>query len=109
MLTDSQPRATTDIVRHDVGTGNDDPSELMEPAYDTPALLGVYRSAPYLHHGKAATLHDVLTNFNKQDQHGNTSNLTDVQIEDLIEFLKALPFEDPEPAAEAAGLKQVIR
>ncbi len=109
MLTDSRPRATTDIVRHDVGTGNDDASELMEPAYDTPALLGVYRSAPYLHHGKAATLHDVLTTFNKHDKHGNTSNLTDVQIDDLIEFLKALPFEDPEPAAEAAGLKQVKR
>lgn len=109
MCTDSQPRAIAEIVRHDVGTGNDDPTELMEPKYDTPTLLGVYRSAPYLHHGKAATLQDVLTTFNKHDQHGNTSNLTDSQIQDLVEFLKALPFEDPEPAANAAGLKQVKR
>ena len=35
--------------------------EKMGPKYDTPTLLGVYRTAPYLHHGKAKTLHDVLT------------------------------------------------
>jgi hypothetical protein len=64
---DSQPRPASEIVRHDVGTGQDDPSELMEPMYDTPTLLGIYRSAPYLHHGKAETLHDVLTTFNKHD------------------------------------------
>jgi DNA-binding beta-propeller fold protein YncE len=109
IFSDSQPRPASEIVRHDVGTGQDDPSELMEPMYDTPTLLGIYRSAPYLHHGKAETLHDVLTTFNKHDQHGTTSNLTDGQVADLVEFLKALPFEDPEPAAKAAGLKQVKR
>ena len=109
MLTDSQPRSMADIVLHDVGTGQDDPSELMEPKYDTPTLLGLYRSGPYLHHGKAASLKDVLTTFNLHDQHGTTSNLTDRQIQDLVEFLKALPFEDPEPSAKAAGLKQVMR
>ncbi len=49
---DSQPKTPSQIVRHDVGTGKDDPSEKMVPAYDTPTLLGLYRSAPYLHHGK---------------------------------------------------------
>lgn len=109
IFSDSQPSPSADIVRHDVGTGNDDPSELMEPKYDTPTLLGVYRSGPYLHHGKAETLVDVLTKFNPNDQHGTTSQLTTSQIDDLVEFLKALPFEDPEAAARAAGLKQVIR
>lgn len=107
--TDSQPREATEIVRHDVGTGRDDPSELMSPAYDTPTLLGIYRSAPYLHHGKAATLRDVLTTANQSDQHGVTSGLSETEIDDLVEFLKALPFEDPEPAAFAAGLKQVLK
>ena len=37
---------------HDVGTGNDDPTEKMGPSYDTPTLLGIYRTAPFLHHGK---------------------------------------------------------
>lgn len=109
MLTDSQPRAVSDLIRHDVGTGKDDPSELMEPKYDTPTLLGVYRSAPYLHHGKAATLKDVLTTSNPRDEHGVTSHLTASQLDDFVEFLRALPFEDPEPAAKAHGLKQVIK
>ena len=109
MLTDSQPRSVAEIVRHDVGTGKDDPSELMEPKYDTPTLLGLYRSAPYLHHGKAATLKDVLTTSNPGDKHGVTSHLTESQIEDMVQFLRALPFEDPESAARAAGLKQVIK
>jgi cytochrome c peroxidase len=80
---------------HDVGTGNDDPTEKMGPKYDTPTLLGVYRSAPYLHHGKARTLRDVLTTCNKEDRHGKTSHLKDAEIDDLVEFLKALPYEKP--------------
>lgn len=94
---------------HDVGTGNADPTELMGPKYDTPTLLGVYRSAPYLHHGKAETLKDVLTTYNPDDKHGTTSHLTGEQIDDLVEFLKALPYEDPVPAAKAAGLKKIER
>jgi cytochrome c peroxidase len=92
---------------HDVGTGHDDPTEKMEPKYDTPTLIGVYRTAPYLHHGKAATLEEVLTTRNAQDQHGKTSHLTREQISDLVEFLKALPYEDPLPAAQKAGLIKV--
>jgi cytochrome c peroxidase len=80
---------------HDVGTGGDDPSEKMGPKYDTPTLLGVYRSAPYLHHGKAKTLHDVLTTYNKEDRHGKTSHLTPAEIDDLVAFLKSLPYEKP--------------
>jgi YVTN family beta-propeller protein len=80
---------------HDVGTGGDDPSEKMGPRYDTPTLLGVYRSAPYLHHGKAKTLHDVLTTCNKDDRHGKTSHLSASQRDDLVEFLKSLPYEIP--------------
>ena len=101
---DSQPGA--DFKRHDVGTGKDDPSELMGTAYDTPTLLGVYRSAPYLHDGSATTLHDVLTTRNTNDQHGTTSQLSPTEIGDLVEFIKALPFEDPVPAAKASGLKK---
>jgi YVTN family beta-propeller protein len=80
---------------HDVGTGGDDPSEKMGPAYDTPTLLGVYRTPPYLHHGKAKTLRDVLTTWNKGDKHGKTSHLSPPQIDDLVEFLRALPYETP--------------
>jgi YVTN family beta-propeller protein len=80
---------------HDVGTGKDDPSEKMGTKYDTPTLLGIYRTAPYLHHGKAKTLHDVLTVCNKDDKHGKTSHLNKAQIDDLVEFLRSLPYEPP--------------
>ena len=80
---------------HDVGTGNDDPTEKMGPAYDTPTLLGIYRTAPYLHHGKAKTLLDVLITQNKGDKHGKTSHLAKAELDDLVQFLKSLPYETP--------------
>jgi len=79
---------------HDVGT-DDDPTEKIGPKYDTPTLLGVYHTAPYLHHGKAKTLRDVLTTCNKADKHGKTSHLRPSEIDDLVEFLKSLPYETP--------------
>ena len=102
---DSQPGEK--IIRHDVGTGKTDPGEKMGPAYDTPSLLGVYRTAPYLHHGMAKTLAEVFTTYNPGDRHGVTSHLSKAQVADLVEFLKALPYEDPVPAARKAGLKAV--
>jgi cytochrome c peroxidase len=80
---------------HDVGTGRDDPSERMGTKYDTPTLLGIYRMGPYLHDGKAKTLRDVLTTCNAEDKHGRTSHLKDAQIDDLVAFLKSLPYEPP--------------
>jgi YVTN family beta-propeller protein len=103
--TDSTPSRPFRL--HDVGTGGDDPSEKMGPQYDTPTLLGIYRTAPYLHHGKARTLEEVLTSNNRDDRHGKTSHLGAAQIADLVEFLKSLPYEDPEPAARAAGLTKI--
>ena len=75
----------------------------MEPAYDTPTLLGVYRTTPYLHHGKAPTLEDVLTKHNTDDRHGKTSHLSSEQTADLVVFLKSLPYENPVVAAKRAG------
>lgn len=80
---------------HDVGTSGNDASERMGPLYDTPTLLGLYRTAPYLHHGKAATLRDVLTTQNPKDQHGKTKHLSSAEIDDLVAFLEALPYETP--------------
>lgn len=106
---DSVPRTPQEIVRHNVGTGQSDPSEKMGPEYDTPTLLGVYRTAPYLHHGKAKSLEEVLTTYNPSDTHGKTSPLSQDQIKDLVEFIKSLPYEDVEHQAKSAGLKKVDR
>jgi hypothetical protein len=80
---------------HDVGTGRDDKSEKMGTRYDTPTLLGVYRTAPYLHDGKAKTLREVVTTCNKGDKHGKTSHLKSAEIDDLVEFVRSLPYEPP--------------
>lgn len=80
---------------HDVGTGEDDPTEKMGPKYDTPTLLGIYRNTAYLHHGKAKTLHEVLTAYNRHDKHGKTSHLSKQDLDDLVAFLLSLPYEYP--------------
>ena len=80
---------------HDVGTGREDKTERMGTKYDTPTLLGIYRAAPYLHVGSALTLRDVLTTQNKKDLHGKTSQLAKAEVDDLVMFLKSLPYETP--------------
>jgi DNA-binding beta-propeller fold protein YncE len=104
---DSQPQ--NKLLRHNVGTREHDPNEKMGPAFDTPTLLGVYRTAPYFHSGKAATLTDVLTTMNANDQHGKTSHLSAREISDLVSFLQALPFENIENASQKANLQKVVK
>jgi len=106
-FTDSRPVKPYRL--HDVGTGREDKSELMGTKYDTPTLLNLYRTAPYLHDGTAATLHDVLRTCNPKDEHGKTSHLSDSQVDDLVEFLKALPYVDPTVEAKQLGLTNVER
>ena len=77
----------TDMKMHDVGTGDGlDP----DGRYDTPTLKEVWRTAPYLHDGRAATLEDLVTKFNVKDHHGKTSNLTPEERTDLLEYVKSL-------------------
>ena len=85
-LCHSQP-LYTNMSKYDVGTRTerDDHKE-----FDTPTLIEVWRTAPYLHDGRAVTIKDVLTKFNKDDRHGHTSELTDKQIEELATFVLSL-------------------
>ncbi len=79
---------------HDVGTGGA-ATEKIGAKYDTPTLLGVYRVNSYLHDGRAKTLLDVLTTCNPGDKHGTTSHLKPADLDDLVAFLKSLPYETP--------------
>ncbi|MFO0851948.1 MAG: c-type cytochrome [Gemmataceae bacterium] len=79
---------------HDVGTGGG-ADEKIGPMYDTPTLLGAYRVHAYLHDGRAKTLAEVLTVHNKGDKHGTTSHLSAAQVDDLVSYLKSLPYEAP--------------
>jgi mono/diheme cytochrome c family protein len=77
----------TDLALHDVGTRGVFP---WEDRFDTPTLIELWRTAPYLHHGKAATLRDVFTRFNAGDRHGETSHLTAPELDALLEYLESL-------------------
>jgi cytochrome c peroxidase len=57
---------------------------------DTPTLVEMWRTSPYLHDGRAVSLEEVLTRHNLRDQHGRTSDLTEQQLGDLIQFLLSL-------------------
>jgi YVTN family beta-propeller protein len=83
------PPVYTDFKVHDVGTASG-PAEVLGSEIDTPTLLSLSRSAPYIHDGSAETLKDVLTSSNPSDQHGVTSHLSNDQIEALIAYMLAL-------------------
>jgi YVTN family beta-propeller protein len=85
------PPVYTDQQQHDVGTAT--PDERIGPAYDTPSLRALYDSAPYFHDGSAATLRDALTRPSPGSEHDVSNLLTNAEIQDLITFLMALPFE----------------
>jgi YVTN family beta-propeller protein len=74
----------TNIRRYNVGTG----IGLEENReFDTPTLAEVWRTAPYLYDGRAATINDVLTKDNSKDSHGTTSGLSEKEIDDLSEYV----------------------
>ena len=75
----------TDRKSFDVGTRDpEDDSGL----FDTPHLVNIALTAPYLHDGRAASLEEIWTLYNPQDQHGRTNDLTKDELNDLIEYLK---------------------
>jgi YVTN family beta-propeller protein len=83
------PPYYTNFEVHDVGTASG-PSEVLGPEIDTPTLLSLGRSAPFLHDGSAVSLTDVLTTSNPDDQHGMTSQLTSIDRDALVAFMLAL-------------------
>ena len=82
-----QGAASSDTITHEVGTKIDGD---VADRFDVPSLRGVARTAPYLHHGRAATLQEVFTKFNERRRHGAAHELTAQETSDLIAFLKSL-------------------
>jgi DNA-binding beta-propeller fold protein YncE len=82
------PPLFTDLHRYDVGTRRafDKPTD----RFDTPSLIELWRTAPYLHDGSAATVRDVLTTRNAKGQHGQASGLSKEEINDLCAYLLSL-------------------
>ena len=77
----------TDRKKYDAGTGTDNDSGRP---FDTPTLREVWRTAPYLYDGRAATLREAFTSCNPNDLHGVTQNLTEQELDALILYLQTL-------------------
>jgi YVTN family beta-propeller protein len=62
--------------------------------FDTPHLNNIYASPPYLHDGRAATLEEIWTKYNPNDKHGVANDLTKIELNELIDYLKTLSSPD---------------
>ena len=62
--------------------------------FDTPHLNNIYASAPYLHDGRAATLEEIWTKYSPYDKHGVANDLSKIELNEMIEYLKTLSSPD---------------
>jgi YVTN family beta-propeller protein len=104
-ITCHPPPYYTDRMKHDVGTQAyfDTHGE-----FDTPQLNNIYMNAPFLHDGRCYSLEEIWTMHNPWDLHGATNDMTKEQLNDLIEYTKALqPMVPPALAARHASGQDV--
>jgi hypothetical protein len=94
----------TNLKAYDVGT-----KDILDPdgLYYTPTLLEMWRTAPYLHDGSAATIRDVLTTKNVDDKHGKTSHLTSKQLDQLEAYI--LEIGSNAPPATATTTNTILK
>jgi len=78
------PPTYTNQQKVDVGTGSEEDDS---PCYDVPTLVEVWRTAPYLHDGRAAQIIDVLTTCNTAGRHGQVSDLSKGDVNDLVAYV----------------------
>ncbi len=84
-----------DGLRHDVGSAGGSSEYSMDRALDTPTLLSVLNTPPYMHNGSLATLPEVIDFFDTE----YSLELTNGEKSDLNAYLEAIgggdePFED---------------
>ncbi|OHB57428.1 MAG: hypothetical protein A2Y07_04390 [Planctomycetes bacterium GWF2_50_10] len=77
----------TNMKAYNVGSGTGTDANTK---FDTPSLREIWRIAPYLYDGRAVTIKEVLTKYNQNDLHGNTSELSESEISDLVEYILSL-------------------
>jgi YVTN family beta-propeller protein len=77
----------SDCKFHDLGFGT--PNDFRN-RFDTPSIRSCYRTAPYLHDGRAPTLKAIFTDHNPRDLHGRTNGFTEQELDDLIAYVRTL-------------------
>ena len=77
----------TDGQIHDLGLGEE---KDKYQGFNTPTLSGVYRKVRLMHHGRAKTLQQVLSEYHAPEDVGGSGKLSEQQLADLIAYLKSL-------------------
>jgi YVTN family beta-propeller protein len=77
----------TDRKSHNVGSQS--PSEVTD-RFDTPTLVEVWRTAPYLHDGRYRTVKDLLVEGKHGLRRGASKQLSDEEMDDLVAFVESL-------------------
>ena len=73
----------TDLKKHKMGRqGEFD----HQNTWDTPTLIETWRTGPYLHDGRSATMKDVFS----KEKHGLNKELTEEEVEQLTEYVLSL-------------------
>ena len=81
----------TDLKKHDVGTSK---LEREDGTFDTPTLVEVWRTAPYLHNGEFNTIEEVIRHFAKK--------LSDTEVKNLADYVRSIGNE-----GEYYGVEQI--
>ncbi|MFK5889127.1 MAG: hypothetical protein QM486_00170 [Flavobacteriaceae bacterium] len=93
----------TNLKLEDVGTLSKTDDSIL---FDTPSLNNIYASAPYLHDGRAKTLEEIWTLYGGDDRHGRVNDLSKIELNDLVNYLKSLrssKYETQNPKAQHAS------
>jgi len=84
----------TDLEKHNVGTRvfQIGVGKIFDhfDAYDTPTLVEVWRTAPYLHDGRYLTVRDLIVEGNHFAPDDRLKKLTAQEIDDLVEYVLSL-------------------
>jgi cytochrome c peroxidase len=77
----------TDLKKYDLGTGKG----LDEgKKFDTPALVEVWRTSPYLHDGRVETLEELIRVHNPASPGSPEEGLSPDEVEALAAYVRSL-------------------
>ena len=77
----------TDMQMHDVATRN---YKDTQSDFDSPTLLEVWRTAPYLHDGRYTTIKQLIVDGKHFDKDNRFALLSEQEIDDLVEYVLSL-------------------
>ena len=81
------PPYFTNRLSTDVGSRFETDQDVF---FDTPKLNNIVDTPPYLHDGRAKTLEEIWTVYAEENTHGRVNDLTKLELNDLIEYLKSI-------------------